>query len=550
MKAAIESWKALGPARLAAMGAVALATLGLLAFMALRGGAPMSLLYGDLDLREAGQIVDQLDRAHIPHEVQGGGSRILVPMDQVDQARLLLARQGMPSGGSIGYEIFDRGESLTTTGFQQGITQTRALEGELARTIALIQGVRSARVNLVLAQREPFARDRQPAQASVLLTMAGATRLDHEEVQAILNLVAAAVPGLKPQGIAIVDSRGTLLARAGDAPDVNTEGQSADETRRATEARLSHAVEEMLERSLGPGSVRATAAVEMDYAQIKETQETYDPNQQVARSEQSVTDKQQSTDAAPQGVTVQNNLPNANAGSAGQSGSQDQRQEETTNYEIGKTVRTLVREQPQVKRISLAVLVDEVREAGPGGKPAWRERTPEELARIATLARSAIGYEEKRGDKVEVVQMRFASQDEAAAPAPRGLLGLPLDRADLIRLVESGLIALVVMVGLLFVLRPLAVRLIKPLAPAGMPDALSGPGGTAALPGAAAGADALAAPGAAALIGSDGEDGMVDVASVEGQLRASAIRRIAELVERYPEETLGIVRTWMGEGTT
>ena len=550
MKAAVESWKALGPARLAAMGGVAVAVLGLLAFMAMRGGAPMSLLYGDLDLREAGQIVDQLDHAHIAHEVQGGGSRILVPMDQVDQARLLLARQGMPSGGSIGYEIFDRGESLTTTGFQQGIAQTRALEGELARTIELIQGVRSARVNLVLAQRDPFARDRQAAQASVLLTMAGATRLDHEGVQAILNLVAAAVPSLKPQGIAIVDNRGTLLARAGDSPDGNATGQSADETRRATEARLSHAVEEMLERSLGPGSVRATAAVEMDYDQLKETQETYDPNQQVARSEQSVTDKQQSTDAAPQSVTVQNNLPNANAGAAGQSGSQDQRQEETTNYEVGKTVRTLVREQPQVKRISLAVLVDEVRDAGPDGKPAWRERTPDELARIATLVRSAIGFDEKRGDKVEVVQMRFASPDDAAAPAPRGLFGLPLDRADLIRLVESGLVALVVMVGLLFVLRPLAVRLVKPLAGAGAAAALAGPGGSPAVPSPAAGGNALAAPGAAVLLGADGEDTMVDVANIEGQLRASAIRRITELVERYPDETLGIVRTWMGEGTT
>jgi flagellar M-ring protein FliF len=539
VKAVVEGLKALGPARLAAMGAVAAAVLGLLAFMVLRGGAPMALLYGDLDLREAGQIVDQLDHAHIAHELQGGGTRVLVPMDQVDQARLLLARQGMPSGGSIGYEIFDRGDSLTATGFQQGIAQTRALEGELARTIGLIQGVRSARVNLVLAQREPFARDRQAAQASVLLTMVGATRLDHEGVQAILNLVAAAVPGLKPQGIAIVDNRGTLLARAGDPAADATTGPSADEQRRAAEARLSHAVEEMLERSLGPGSVRATAAVEMDYDQLKETQETYDPNQQVARSEQTTTDKQQSTDAAPQGVTVQNNLPNANAGAASQSGSQDQRQEETTNYEIGRTVRTVVREQPQVKRISLAVLVDEARDAGPDGKPAWRERTPEELARIATLVRSAIGYDEKRGDKVEVVQMRFASPDDVAA-APRGLL----DRASLIRLVESGLVALVVMAALLFVLRPLAVRLAKPLASAGTLDALAGPDGGAALPG--AGGNTLAAPGTA-LLGTDGEDAMVNVANVEGQLRASAIRHVAELVGRYPDETLGIVRAWMGE---
>jgi flagellar M-ring protein FliF len=402
-------------------------------------------------------------------------------------------------------------------------------------------------VKLVLPQREPFARDRQAAQASVLLTMAGATRLDREGIQAILNLVAAAVPGLKPQGIAIVDNRGTLLARAGEAADGTDGGaaagaQSADEMRRAAELRLSHAVEEMLERSLGQGSVRATAAVEMDYDQVKETQESFDPNGQVARSEQNVTEKRQSTDAASPGVTVQNNLPNANAaGSPGGSGSQEQRQDETTNYEIGKTVRTLVREQPQVKRISLAVMVDEARAPGADGKVEWHERTPEELARIATLVRSAIGYDEKRGDKVEVVQMRFAADDAAGPAAPRGMFGLALGRADLIRLVESGLIALVVVIGLLFVLRPMAVRLVKPPTPvAALP-------GGAALPGAAGAA--LAGPdGAVALPSADGEGAMIEISNVEGQMRASSIRRITELVERYPDETLGIVRTWMGEG--
>ena len=544
----MEGLKALGPMRLGAMAAVAVAVLGLLGFMVMRGGAPMSLLYADLDLREAGQVVDQLDRAHIPHEIQGGGTKILVPMDQVDQARLLLARQGLPSGGSIGYEIFDRGDNLTATSFQQNISHTRALEGELARTVALIQGVRSARVNLVLAQREPFARDRQEAQASVLLTMQGAARLDREGVQAILNLIASAVPGLKPQNIAIVDNRGTLLARAGEPADGAPGGQSVDEQRRATETRLSSAVEEMLERSLGPGSVRATAAVEMDYDQVKETQESFDPNQQVARSEQSVTDKQQSTEAAPQGVSVQNNLPNANAGDAAAgAGSQDQRQEETTNYEVGKTLRTLVREQPQVKRISLAVMVDEARDVDKDGKFAWRERTPDELGRIATLVRSAIGYDEKRGDKVEVVQMRFASADDAAAPQPRGFLGLPLDRSDLIRLVESGLIALVVVIGLLFVLRPLAVRLAKPLVPdAPARAALTGPD-RAALPGAAAPSDALAGTDGPVLLGGDGAEAMVDLANIEGQMRASSIRRVTDLVGRYPQETLSIVRIWMGE---
>jgi flagellar M-ring protein FliF len=556
MTAVLEGLKALGAARLGAMGAVALAVLGLLAFTALRGGAPMALLYGDLDLREAGQIVDQLDRAHIAHATEAGGARILVPADQVDQARLLLARTGLPSGGTVGYEIFDRADSLTATGFQQAIAQTRALEGELSRTIGLIEGVRSARVTLVLPQREPFARDRQPAQASVLLSMTGATRLDREGIQAILNLVAAAVPGLKPQNIAVVDNRGTLLARAGDGADGADGGaQSADEARRAAELRLSHAVEAMLERSLGAGSVRATAAVEMDYDQVKETQETFDPNGQVARSEQSVTEKRQSTDPAPQGVTVQNNLPNANAASiAGGSGSQEQRQDETTNYEIGKTVRTLVREQPQVKRISLAVMVDQARGVSADGKAEWHDRPPEELARIAALVRSAIGYDEKRGDKVEVVQMRFADADDAqGAAAPHGLFGLSLGHADLIRLVESGLVALVVVIGLLFVLRPMAVRLARPpvaALPGAAGAALAGPAGApgAGLAGTASTGTALNGPDAvAALPGAAEDDAMIDLINVEGQLRASSLRRAAELVERYPNETLGIVRTWMEE---
>ena len=216
MNAVLAGLRGLGPARLGAMAAVSLVLLGLLGWLAMRGGdAPMALLYADLDLREAGQVVDQLDRAKIPRQVDGGGARILVPSDQVARARLLLAKEGLPSGGSIGYEIFDRGDALTATGFQQGISQTRAMEGELARTIRLLQGVRGARVHLVLPRREPFARDRQDAQASVVLTMAGAARLDREGTQAVLNLVAAAVPGLRPQNIAVIDSRGNLLARAG-----------------------------------------------------------------------------------------------------------------------------------------------------------------------------------------------------------------------------------------------------------------------------------------------------------------------------------------------
>jgi flagellar M-ring protein FliF len=558
MNGLLEGLKALGPGRLAAMGAVAAAMFGLLALLMLHAPSDrMALLYADLDPREAGQVVDLLERQHVQHLLAGGGSQIMVPADQVARLRLLLAKEGLPTGGSIGYEIFDRGDGLTASQFQQELNQARALEGELARTIRGISGVRGVRVHLVLPRREPFARERQDAQASVVLTMAGTARLDSEGVQAILNLVSAAVPGLRPQNIAVVDSRGNVLARAGSPAGPAAAVQSAEEMRRATELRVARAVEEMLERSLGPGRVRAGATVEMDFDQLRETQERYDPDGQVVRSSQSVNGNSRNTETAPN-VSVQNNLPNAEAGREG-AGSQEQKQEETTNYEISKTVRTLVREQPQIRRLSLAVLVDNAEEKGTDGAPAWRPRSAEELERIARLVRTAIGFDEKRGDHVEVVNMRFAADPDSAGTEPRGLLGLPLDRADLMRLAQTALLGLVAVAALLLVLRPMVMRL---TAPVGAVAALAGPAGAAgaaalagggALPlgGAEAGA-LLGAPdpvtGEISFLGAAGaleDESMVRVANIEGQLRASSIRRLSELVDRHPEESLTIVRAWM-----
>lgn len=546
MNAVLTGLKALGPLRLGAMAAVALGVFALMGLLVMRGGTqPMALLYADLDLREAGQVVDQLERARIPREMQAGGSRILVPADQVARARLLLAKEGLPSGGSIGYEIFDRADGLTASGFQQGINQTRALEGELSRSIRMINGVRAVRVHLVLGRREPFARDKQDAQASVVLTMAGAGRLDREGTQAVLNLTAAAVPGLRPQNIAVVDSRGNVLARAGEPLGPTAAAQGADELRRSTELRLARAVEEMLERSVGAGRGRAEAAVEMDYDQIRETQERYDPDGQVVRSQQSNTNNSKTTEAN-QTVSVQNNLPNADAGQAG-AGTQEQRQEETTNYEIGKTVRTLVREQPQLRRVSLAVMVDGVVERGADGAPAWRERTAEELARITALVRSAVGFNEQRGDKVEVVSMRFAGVDEPVEAARAGMFGLGLEKPDLLRLGESGLIAVVVVLGLLLVLRPLAIRLTKM-----DPVRVAGPGAGA---GSGDAAMALAGGGGTRSAGAerDGDvaaiedDSLISLANVEGAIRMSSLRRVMSLAEKHPEETVAVMRGWLAQ---
>ncbi len=541
LSAILASLRGFGVARLAAMGAVGITLIGLLGFLALHTpSARMDLLYADLEMREAGQMVDQLEHEHIAHELAAGGTEIRVPSHAVARARLLLAKQGLPSGGSIGYEIFDRGDALTSSAFQQRVSEVRALEGELSRTIRSISGVRAARVHLVLPKREPFARDRQDAQASVLLTMAGAGRLDREGIAAILNLVSAAVPGLRPHNIAVVDSRGNLLAKAGEAVGDLAAAQTGEELRHATELRLSRAVEEMLERSLGAGRVRAEAAVDMDFAQVHETEEKFDPDGQVVRSTQTVSDNNKSTEASNT-VSVQNNLPNADAGAPG-AGTQQQRQEETNNYEIGKTVRTLVRDQPQIRRISLAVLVDGVELPEANGAPTWKERPPEDLERIGKLVRSAIGFDEKRGDKVEVVSMRFVADPALNTPDVPGLFGISLGNDNLMRLIRLGVIGFVAMIGIFAVLRPMALRLSAvALAPAKI-LALSGTGGAEGSPALLAvsqGTDLVT-------LGAPADDlTMIDLLNVQGQLRASSIRRVAEFVEKNPEQSLSIVRGWM-----
>jgi flagellar M-ring protein FliF len=465
---------------------------------------------------------------------------------------MLLAKDGLPSGGSIGYEIFDRSDSLTASTFQQGISQTRAMEGELARTIRTLQGVRAARVHLVLPRREPFARDRLDAQASVVITMAGAARLDREGVQAVLNLIAAAVPGLKPQNIAIIDTRGNLLARAGQPTAGIAAAQTGEELKRAYEARIARAVEEMLERTVGPGRVRAEASVDLDFEQVHETQEKYDPDGQVVRSQQNSTGNTRTTEQA-QSVSVQNNLPNADP-AANANGTTDQKSEETTNYEISKTIRTMVRDQPQLKRLSLAVMVDGVVTPGADGKPAWAPRPEDELARIANLVRSAVGFDEKRGDRVEVVSMRFTVPEDGpeAAALP---IWAQFDKADLVRLIEGVLLTLAVVLCLTKVLRPMVLR-IAVAQPGMLAAAIAGAPGAAALnagteDGAALqgpGVPGKAAPGMGATASgaaSSAAEEVMRLANVEGELRVASLRRVSELVSTHPDETLAMVRSWI-----
>ncbi len=547
MKALLDNVLALGRLRLFALAGVSVALLGGITFLAMRANTPaMALLYGDLDTRDAGAVVQSLERARIPFRIAAGGTQIMVPADDVARLRLSLAREGLPAGGSVGYELFDRGESLTTTPFQQDMNRLRALEGELQRTIRGLAGVRNARVHLVLPRREAFSRERGEAQASVVLSMLGSQRLDREGVQAVLHLVATAVPGLQPRAVSIIDSRGELLARGGQALGGAAGAATQEEMRRGQELRMARGVEEMLERTLGAGKVRAEVSIDMDFERVELREERFDPENQVARSTQSTNETTRSSE--PANVSVANNLPGAEAVPAG-AGNQESRQEETTNFEIGRSTRNTLREHPVLRRLSVAVLVDGVAEPVEGGPPRLRERTPEELARLVTLVRGAVGFNEQRGDRVEVVSMRFA---ETEVPPPVvGMFGLDLPQAVIARLIETSVLALVGLLAILLVGRPVAKRLAISL----MPQPALAAGHVPVMD--AQGAPVLDQQGKPMMVAMTPEgaalappppEEMLTIAQIEGGMRASSVQKLIDLVNKQPDEALTVVRRWLTPG--
>jgi len=527
----------LGPARLLAIVLVAAGTIALFYYLANKVDTPeMALLFSDLDLKDSGEIIQKLDGMSVPYELRAQGSQVLVPVDQVTKLRMALAEQGLPQGGSVGYEIFDKTDNFGPSQFVENINQLRALEGELERTIASINLVQSARVHLVLPQRELFSHDRQEASASIVLKLRGAERLSAGQVAAIQHLVAAAVPSLSPNRVSIVDDEGNLLARGdGDAADALT-STNAEEMRINYENRMARNVEQLLERSVGPGKARVDVHAEMNFDRVTTNSETYDPDGQVVRSTQ--TDSQ-SDDSGTAGaaVSVSSNLPNGQTAPSNSKQTKSTHNQETTNYEISKTVKNQISDQGTVKRLSVAVLVDGTTTVGANGKKTYQPRSADELKQLTALVRSAVGYDDKRGDTVEVVNMPFAGVAEPPPPPPVwNLMGL--EKADLIHIGETGGVALVGLLILLLVVKPMIARFLdtaKAVGSGAMP-ALAGPGGAMALP----------APGngiARSAPGSNGE--MIDIGQVDGRVAASSMKKIGEIVEKHPDEAVAIVRSWM-----
>lgn len=529
----------LGIARIAAMAVVAVMLLGFFAFIILRSTAPqMAPLYTDLELRDSSAIVAELNGLGVPYELRDDGRTILIPQDRVTTTRMSLAENGLPLRGQMGYELFDTQSALGTTSFLQNINHVRALEGELARTISSLNRVASARVHLVLPERELFARETREPSASIVLSVRGS--LSAGEIRAIQHLVASAIDGLRPAAVSIVDDTGTLLA-AGGGDEESIVGQAAEERLVGIENRMRTRIEDLLTSVVGSGRARVQVAAELDMSRSTTTSETFDPDSQVVRSTQMVETGDQSNGAGNSGaVTVANELPGASENQGGGTGasSQSSTLEETINYEISRTTETSIREAGSIARLSVAVVVDGHYTADEAGNAVYEPRSETEIAQIAALVRSAMGFDAARGDQLEVVNMAFAARP--ATPAGTAAPGLfDFSQSDLMKLIESAVTLLIGLALVLFVMRPLVRRVIAPEAkPLALPEAAQVPEDYE---------DDAQAPEADPRVREAAANLWLDRAKSLGEQQFKTLSTVGEMVETNPKQATLIVRDWLNE---
>jgi flagellar M-ring protein FliF len=529
-----------GPAKLAAAFAVtALVGAALFMIMFRMGTEERALLYSDLSAKDAAAVTEGLTTANVDFKLSPDGSSIFVPRSKVAEARMLLASEGLPGQGSIGYEIFDQQNALGATSFVQNVNKLRALEGELARSIDSLDTVRNSRVHLVLPEKALFQTDAEPPTASIVVGLERGS-LSERQVNAIRNLVASSVEGLVADKVTILDGRGELLAGASNSADGGA--AAMDDRTTQYEERLRRRLQEIVEGIVGPGAARVQVSADLDFSQVTQTEEKFDPDQTAPRSTRTI----EETDAnkeADQTVTQGQNVPDGTVPTAGAGNtSNSNKTDETVNFEISKTTRTEVTAPGKVTRLSVAVAVDGVTtpatKAGEAVK--WAARSPAEMEQITALVRSAAGIVAERNDKIEVVNVRFAKA--TAAQGSEAPSAFAFDKNDIMRGAEILAMTLVAAALLFFVARPLVKGVFQPN-PA-VTTIVNPDGSVTTLATALAGTQGT--PGFA-----DVENGQVDerleVARIQGTLNAAAMRQVSEVVEGNPEQTVAVIRSWLQE---
>ena len=528
MQNLLELWASLGNRRRAiVVGATLGMFLAVLGLARMAGTPNMTLLYSGLESAAAGDVIAALDAQKAPYEVRGDA--IYVDESQRDNLRMVLAGQGLPATGGTGYELLDSLSGFGTTSQMFDAAYWRAKEGELARTVLALPAVKSARVHIAQAPTQLFQESGKPTASVTVVTKTGA--LNAMQAKALRHLVAAAVPGMQPDDVAVIDSVAGLIPSDSDSATPNTAGDA-----KAEEIRQN--VERLLAARVGPGKavVEVTVDVVTDREEVNE--HTFDPSGRVAISTETQ-DKSGSSNGTDGNVTVASNLPSGNAGAAGSNQSQTTEKQERVNYEVSETSRQIIKVPGSIRKVSVAVLVDQETIVATDGSVTQQPRSPEELATLTELVASAVGLDQSRGDVLTLKSLPFQQLAVSGTLAEAGMFG-SFGNLNLMSVIQLAVLSLVALILGLFVIRPIltsgqrgAVQLGAPYAPL----ALTG------------------GEGNDAQIALDGEiddfalmPATADFAEQEAAMNGTdsdPVARLRRLIEERQSESIEILRSWM-----
>jgi flagellar M-ring protein FliF len=460
----IEPFLALSPGKqmlIAAVAFLSAAAFAILIFVANR--TDYRPLFTNLTSEDAGEIVKKLKDAKTPYQITADGKGILVPSDKVYELRLTLASEGIPQGGGVGFEIFDR-KNFGMTEFVQKLNYQRALQGELSRTIAQLTGVEQARVHLVIPEKSLFKDNEKPATASIVLKMKSNRALRDSEVQGVVHLVSSSIEGMDPERVTILDSRGKILSKGGSSDATTRMTSAMQETQRTYEKNVEERIQSLLDPIVGGGKSVARVTATLDYKQVERVEEKFDPESIAVRSEQRTEEKGSSTTSSSGVPGVQTNLGRTTAGGGATSGG-GSKNDETLNYEVSRSTAKIIEPVGALSKISIAVLVDGKYEApaavkeGQTAKAKYTPRSPDELQKIETLVKSAVGFNLERGDQLTVQNIPFQDTGEAGSSETASWWTNPF----FMSLAKNLMIGIGFLVLILFVIRPLlaSLRLVR-----------------------------------------------------------------------------------------
>jgi flagellar M-ring protein FliF len=533
----ISNLQDFGPRRLSIMAGVAALVLAIIGLASVYLNRPAyETLYVGLERSDVNQIGLVLGEAGIGFDVAADGTTVLVPAGNTAAARMLLAEKGLPTSANAGYELFDNVGSLGLTSFMQQVTRVRALEGEIARTIQSINGIKAARVHLVMSERANFRRDEQQPSASVIIRASGVDAV--KSAMSIRYLVAAAVPGLDVGKVTVLDSSGTLLA-AGDDP-ANTSASRSFGVERTVETEIEENIRRALTPYLGPENFRASVRAEVN-TDTRQTEETiFDPESRVERSVQIVrANENANRQSAAAPATVEQNLPeaaDAPAEGGPQSSQQSERKEETTNYEMNSKRIATVSNGYTLTKMSIAVVVSQQRLAAILGEGATPEQITARIEEIRKVVASATGLNETRGDVINVSAVEFIDGLDGVEVAQPGLLDKAGQHVG--TMINASAFVIVVFLVIFFGLRPLAASLGQPAQ-----AAIAGPSFEEvqrSLPVPEGEQAAQAAP-VSALPGGRAQNPLDDLRQ---KIRPAPQERLARMVDLNEERTAQILRKW------